>query len=97
MTESGRGKKRDMSIHKQRLAELNQKWNEDEKEKLDSKEWGEVFLQDNCQEEESSWGNLGGGLYRERRDGQEPEGKSKSETEQMLPNVLGKENIVVES
>ncbi|XP_017323724.2 membrane-associated guanylate kinase, WW and PDZ domain-containing protein 1 isoform X2 [Ictalurus punctatus] len=72
-------KKLDMPIHKQRFAELSQKSNEEEKEKLDTKQRGEVenslFLREN----------------RERRDGQELKGESKSETEQMLPDVWGKE------
>ncbi|MCJ8735286.1 hypothetical protein PDJAM_G00245110 [Pangasius djambal] len=70
-------KKMDMPVRKQRFAELSQKWNQEGKEKLDTKE------------EESSWGNLGGGQYRARSDGQEPKGELKNETEQMLPNVLG--------
>lgn len=87
--------KMDMLIRKQRFAELSQKWNEDQKEKLDSKELGEVEKslrsQENCQEEKSYWRKLGAGLDRERSDGQELEGESKSETKQILPDVLGRE------
>lgn len=88
-------KKMDMAIRKQRFAELSKKWDEDKKEKLKRQQWEEtensLFLKENYQKEESSWGNLGSGQYGERRNGQELEGESKSETRQMLPDILGRE------
>lgn len=74
-----------MSIREQRFAGLNQ-----EIENLDIKE-GEVENNLFSQEMESSWGNLGGGQYRARRDRQELKGEPRIETEQMLSNVWGKE------
>lgn len=88
-------KKMDMSIRKQRFEELSKKWDQDEKERLENKKSREIenslFLKENYQKEESSWGKLGSGPYGERRNGQELQGESKSETKQMLPDVQGKE------